>query len=146
MKRSKINMVLLIDTNIIIDVLKQRGEFYTDSKRIFDLCELQIVEGHVSALSIANLIYILRKELDPYKTKVIVELLDKIFKIEDLRAVELLPAARQQEKDFEDALQAMCARRIKADYIVTRNQKDFPAPGIPAISPHRLLEMLESDA
>lgn len=37
--------------------------------------------------------------------------------------------------DFEDAVQASCAAKVLADYIITRNTKDYMASPVPAISP-----------
>jgi hypothetical protein len=45
-------------------------------------------------------------------------------------------------KDFEDAVQSSCARRVKADYIITRNVKDFEKSPVPAILPSEALELL----
>jgi len=37
--------------------------------------------------------------------------------------------------DFEDCLQYLCAKSVNADFIVTRNPKDFVNSTIPAILP-----------
>ncbi len=37
--------------------------------------------------------------------------------------------------DFEDCLQSDCVKRVKADYIITRNIKDFEISEVPAILP-----------
>jgi hypothetical protein len=47
--------------------------------------------------------------------------------------------------DFEDAVQASCAARVKADYIVTRNVGDFEKSLIPAILPADMLKLLQRD-
>ncbi len=135
-------MTLLIDTNIIIDVLEKRSEHFAHSKRIFELCEIKRVEGHLSALSIANLIYVLRKELTPERTEKVILLLSRIFTVDDLKASDIITASKMRAKDYEDAIQEATAKRIKADYIITRNQKDYSGCSIPAITPVRLLEML----
>lgn len=44
--------------------------------------------------------------------------------------------------DFEDALQSACALRIKADYIVTRNIKDFKKSRVAVIKPDELLGII----
>jgi predicted nucleic acid-binding protein len=41
--------------------------------------------------------------------------------------------------DFEDAVIAAVAQREGADYIVTRNTKDFIASPVPAITPEDFL-------
>ena len=61
-------MKVLIDTNVILDVLYKREGFYEDSLKIWKLCETRKLDGYISALSIPNIVYILRRELDPEKT------------------------------------------------------------------------------
>ena len=62
-------MVLLIDANILLDVLLDRKEFVKESALIWKLCETRQMKGYVSALTFANIMYIMRKELTPEKTE-----------------------------------------------------------------------------
>ena len=133
-------MKVLIDTNIILDVLCKRPDFYEDSAKVFKLCEVKRISGVISALSVPNIVYILRKELDAEKTKEILDNLSLIFSIADLKADDLKKAAAMEFKDFEDALQSACAARIKANYIITRNIRDFTMSKVAAIRPTELLE------
>ena len=128
-------MRILVDTNILLDVLCNRKEFVDMSAKVWKCCETGIADGHISALSIPNIVYILRKELDAKKTKEIIDRIGLIFTFDDLRAEDLKKAAALEYTDYEDALQSVCAERIKADYIVTRNIKDFSDSSVPAMSP-----------
>ena len=58
-------MILLIDANILLDVLMNRQDFVKDSSMIWKLCETNQAKGYISVLTIANLMYIMRKQLDP---------------------------------------------------------------------------------
>ena len=51
-------------------------------------------------------------------------------------------AAEMLSNDFEDAVQMCCASRIKADYIVTRNIRDFQNSKVIALKPSELLERI----
>lgn len=135
-------MKVLIDTNIILDVLCKRPDFYEDSAKIFMLCEVKKISGVISALSIPNIMYILRKELDADKTREILDSLMLIFSVADLKADDLKKAADMRFKDYEDAIQSACAARIKANYIVTRNIKDFSESKVTAIKPAELLDRI----
>ena len=135
-------MKVLIDTNIILDVLCKRPDFYEDSAKVFKLCEVKRISGVISALSVPNIMYILRKELDAEKTKEILDNLSLIFSIADLKADDLKKAAAMEFKDFEDAVQSACAARIKANYIITRNIRDFTMSKVAAIKPTELLERI----
>ena len=135
-------MKLLIDTNVILDVLCNRPEFVEDASKIFKLCEIKKVDGYISALSVPNIVSIMRKELDSAKIKEILEKFSLIFTIVDLKAEDIKKAANLDFKDYEDALQSICAKRIKANYIVTRNIKDYSNSPITAIKPSELLERI----
>lgn len=135
-------MKVLIDTNIILDVLCKRPGFYEDSAKIFKLCEVGKISGVMSALTVPNIIYILRKELDAEKTKEILDNLFLIFSVADLKADDLRKAADMKFKDYEDAIQSACAARVKANYIITRNIKDFTEGRVAAIKPAQFLERI----
>ena len=118
-------MKVMIDTNIILDVLYKRDDFYEDALNIFRLCETKTIVGYVSTLSIANIIYIMRKELSNEKINELLTWVSIIFKIVDLKSDDLINATTFNIKDYEDALQYAQAKRIKANFIVTRNIKDY---------------------
>ena len=135
-------MRALIDTNVILDVLCDRGGLSESSSKIFKLSEVGLIEGYISPLSSPNIVYILRKELNTEKTKNIIKRLSMIFKISDLKTGDIQKAADLNFSDYEDALQSVCADRIKADCIITRNIKDFSNSPIPAITPQTAIEKI----
>lgn len=135
-------MRILVDTNIILDVLCNRKPYAEESAKILKLCEVKKIDGYISALSVPNIIYIMRKEIDEAKIEEILNTLNLIFTIADLKAGDLQAAVRLGFKDYEDALQSVCASRLKANYIITRNVKDFNPSRTMAIEPKELLEQL----
>ncbi len=140
-------MKILIDTNVILDVLCDRTDFVESSSKIWKLCEVEKIDGYISALSIPNIVYpnivyILRKELTPEKTQQIIEQLFMIFHIADLKSSDIRKAANMKTSDYEDAIQMVCAQRMKVDFIVTRNIKDFIESKVPAMKPDELLERI----
>lgn len=136
-------MKVLIDTNVILDVLYKREGFYEDSLKIWKLCEIRKIDGYISALSIPNIVYILRRELDPEKTLEVINNISLVFKIYDLKSEIIMQAAERKTKDYEDALQMVTAQKLKASFIVTRNIKDFTGSKIIAVKPSELLERLD---
>lgn len=135
-------MKVLVDTNIILDVLCSRKDFIGDSLQVFRCCEIGRLAGYISALSVPNILYIMRKELDESKIKEIIHTLTSIFSVVELRESDLLNALDLEFKDYEDALQSISAKRIGADFIVTRNTKDFTASPVPAVLPGELLKQM----
>lgn len=130
------------DTNFILDVLCNRPDFLENSLKIWKLCEVKKIEGYISALSIPNIVYILRKELTPQKTMEIISRLMTIFEVAELRSSDLKNAAEMRLNDYEDAVQMCCAKRIKASYIITRNVRDFKESTVPAFKPSELLDRI----
>lgn len=132
-------MRILIDANILLDVLQNRAPFVEASSKIWKLCETEQVKGYVSALTFANLVYVMRKELDPARIEDVLSKLNLIFEFADLTAMDLTRAAALGWDDFEDALQSVTAERIHADCIVTRNVRDFAKSRVLAFTPAELL-------
>lgn len=132
-------MVLLIDANIILDVLLNRPEFVKDSSMIWKLCETEQLKGYVSTLTFANLVYIMRKQLNPEKIEEVFLKLNLIFEFVDFSASDIAKATELGWKDFEDAIQSVTASKIHADYIITRNVRDFVKSKVIAFTPTELL-------
>ena len=135
-------MKILIDTNVLLDVLQKRDPWCAEAQAIFHACEDGLVEGSISALSVMNLVYIMRKELSPDRILHVLELLDSYFSIEDVLHSDLLCAAKRPFKDYEDAVHVACAQRIGAVYVVTRNLRDFANSPVRAVEPAQFLQHL----
>lgn len=135
-------MRLLIDANIVLDVLQARKPHLEKSALIWKLCETGKAEGYISALTFANIVYVMRKELDPQGVQKILDKLLLIFSVADLTGSDLRRAADLTWNDFEDAVQYSIGERIQVDYIVTRNVKDFMNGKIVAFTPDELLERI----
>ncbi len=136
------DMKVLIDTNVLLDVLSDRAPYAAASSKVLKLCEIGKIEGYISALSVPNIVYIMRKELEPRRIKEILGQVSLILGIADLKGDDLKKAAELDFGDYEDALQSVAAKRIRADYIVTRNIKDFNGSRVTAIKPEELLERI----
>lgn len=132
-------MKLLIDANILLDVLQKREPHYRDSAMIWKLCETEQVTGYVSTLTFANLVYVMRKELTPEKIEGTLQALNLIFEFADFNASDIIHAAGMRWDDYEDAVQCAVAQRIHADYIITRNIRDFRKSKVMALTPGELL-------
>ena len=132
----------VISRAVLTIVIYDRTDFVESSSKIWKLCEVEKIDGYISALSIPNIVYILRKELTPEKTQQIIEQLFMIFHIADLKSSDIRKAANMKTSDYEDAIQMVCAQRMKVDFIVTRNIKDFIESKVPAMKPDELLERI----
>jgi predicted nucleic acid-binding protein len=132
-------MNVLIDGNIILDVLQNRKPHAEASSKVWKLCETNLVEGYVSALTFADMVYVMRKELTPEMIQEVLGKLSLIFHFTELSISDLEKAAGMMWNDYEDAVQAATAERIRAAAIVTRNIKDYQQSKIPAFTPAEFL-------
>ena len=97
-------MVLLIDTNIILDVLLSRSDFVKESSIIWKLCETEQAKGYISTLTYANMMYIMRKQMTPEQIEDVFRKLKLIFEFADFSSVVLEMAVNMKWKDFEELL------------------------------------------
>lgn len=81
----------------------------------------------------------MRKQLTPEKIEDTLQKLSLIFEFADLTPVDLTKAASLHWDDFEDAVQSITADRIHANYIITRNVRDFTKSKVMAFTPAELL-------
>lgn len=135
-------MRFLIDANIVLDVLQKREPYWKDSSVIWKLCETEQAEGYISTLTFANLMYVMRRELDPAQIRDVLDKLRLIFRFADFTAADMEKAAEMGWDDFEDAIQAATAERIMADSIITRNVRDFRNSKVIAFTPSEYIARL----
>ena len=136
---------LLIDTNIVIDLLSKRKDFYYESASLFSLADKNILTLTVSALTIANTSYILSKLKSRSEVRIILgkfKVLVKILSL-DNKIIELA-ISDNNFLDFEDGLQYYSAIENQIDIIITRNQKDFQNSKIPVMTPKEYLANISS--
>lgn len=132
---------ILVDTNIVIDLLSKRKEFYKSASRLFTLSENKKIKLAISSLTFANTFYLLSKELDTAKTKEILrifKLLVKILPMDD-KIIDL--SLNSDFKDFEDAIQYYTAIENKLEIIITRSLKDFKLSKITVMTASDYLAM-----
>ena len=137
------NITVLIDTNIFIDVLQDRIPFTDNSQAVIGLVTQKKIKGAVAAHSITNLWYILRKTHSDEERRNYLLSLFELFDVVSIDKNRLVAALEKSDfKDFEDCLQDECAYAINADYIITRNAKDFESSMVKVLTPEEFLENL----
>jgi len=138
------NTVIFLDTNIVIDYLQNREPFVKYARSIFELCANGKISASISSQSITDIFYILRKDFTVSERKDM--LLDICIMIDVVGADKTMVVnALMNEKfdDLEDCIQAECAKAAGADYIITRNIKDFASSSIKPILPEDFLKLTE---
>ncbi|MDE6730888.1 MAG: PIN domain-containing protein [Oscillospiraceae bacterium] len=137
-------MKILIDTNILLDFLTKREPYYTDAEKIMSLCSHHTISGCIAAHSIMNSFYILRTAYTLEQRRQMLLRLCHIVEIIEIDREKIIRSLQNADfTDVEDCLQSECAIRCHADYIVTRNIKDFKKSLIPAILPKDLIKLVK---
>ena len=126
------SIIIYIDTNIYLNSILNRDKGI--SKDVLVFLSAVDVELYLNDISIINIHYIIRKSFD--RNDVIDEL-KTIQKENNLVSVDetiINNALDSKFKDFEDAVQYFCAKKINAELIITDNIKDFKLSNIQVIS------------
>lgn len=135
-------MDILIDTNIFLDVLQNRTPFVTASNNVIASCIQNKNHGFVTAHSICDMFFILRKSHDINVRKNTVRLICNYFTVISETRDDFLSVATDVAKiDLEDGLQIVCAEKFSLDYIISRDASGFVSSGVPMVTPDDFLKM-----
>lgn len=134
-------MKVVIDNNVIVDALKPNPQFEAAAQQILRLASLKSIDGFVSANSLTDIFYVLRKEHGADKAKVMVQKMLLILDIIGIDPIDCIDALSLPMNDFEDAMVAVCAKKVKADFIVTRDERFIKEDTeVRTVSPEQLIE------
>jgi hypothetical protein len=127
---------ILLDCDVLLDVMAGREKFLAGSARVLDYCESGEIHGAIAWHTLANAYYLAE---DGRKALKFFEDLLSFMEIAGGDTKLALEAIRSCFSDFEDALQSVCAKQFEADFIVTRNVKDYKLSPIKAVSPSEFI-------
>ena len=135
---------VFLDTNIVVDFLCERCDFYLPAARIVVKAYRKEIELCCSSLTFATASYLMGKsKLDSatifHKIASFCTLC--IPTVVDQTTID--EALQSEFTDFEDAMQYFSARRFGADVIITRNKSDFEKSQIPCYEPVEFLAQAE---
>ncbi|MEL1245296.1 PIN domain-containing protein [Flavobacterium sp. DGU11] len=134
-------MRLFLDTNVMLDLLGKREPFFESAAIIVSLADKGKATLSVSGLSYSTTDYFLKKITSPSKS---IESLRKFKTISDIVALDEVIIEKSLNSgflDFEDSLQYFSAIKAGAQFIITRNVKDFKDPEIPVLTPDEFLAL-----
>jgi predicted nucleic acid-binding protein len=130
---------IVIDINILMDFLFKR-EGHEKVAEIFQICSKGDIQGLVCAHEITTLNYFLDKTIkDRTKVKKSISGIMQHFEIIGVDRELLEKALASEIDDFEDAVIEVSSSKEKAEYILTRNIRDFKKSIVNAITPEELL-------
>jgi len=131
---------LILDTNIILDIALERREYFEDAKKVMILLNQKEISPFVTATTITDIYYILKKSKGHQYT---ISFLTGLFNFIDIAGVTkdaVLAALASAMTDFEDAVQAETAKFNEIDAIITRNYSDFEHSGLQVYTPDDFIQ------
>lgn len=133
-------MEILVDTNIILDALLKRNPFDVDAYNILKMADEKKINAYIAAFSITDIYYFISKKLTHEGRIKAIKALFNIMKVVSITKHDIEKAMSFSEfEDLEDALQMQCLKKIKGDFIITRDEK-FRKITHKAISPKDFIQ------
>jgi predicted nucleic acid-binding protein len=136
---------VFVDSDIILDVLAQREEFYTPAAKLFSMLDKGDVAGFTSPIVFANIHYILRKAKSrDYALQSLVKLKSFISILPvDSKIIDL--ALSSKFNDFEDAIQYHTSKSYEINFIITRNKQHYKQSKISVCTAEEYLKIWMSE-
>ena len=133
-------MEILIDTNIILDAILKRTPFDIDAYNILKMADENKINAYIAAFSVTDIYYFISKNLTHEERIRAIKALFNIMDVVSVSKTDIEKAMLLPEyKDLEDSLQMQCLKKIKGDFIITRDDK-LQKISSKAISPKELIQ------
>lgn len=135
-------MKLLVDTNVFLDVILERKDLMRESAAVLDAIEDGRAKGYVSSHALTTIHYIVAKANGrAAAATAIADVLD-LCEVVALNEADFHRALSLGLQDFEDAVQVAAALHVGADYLVSRNERDFKGSPVDVRSPTTIAILL----
>jgi predicted nucleic acid-binding protein len=134
--------VILLDTDVLLDVALGREPHLEASAALLDLLERRPYRAFVSWHTLSNLHYLLRPAAGGDDARAFLRDLTSVALVAPTDTDDFRFGADLPLRDLEDAMQVAAARACGARFIATRNVRDYRGSPIQALTPAELLEEL----
>jgi len=131
-----------MDTNVVLDVALKRPPWALDATLLLDAVARGKARGFIAGHAVTTVYYVVEKERDRTAAVTAVGDVLAILTVVPLGEAEFHRALALNLKDFEDAVQVAACLAVGADYLVTRNGKDFKGAGVAIKTPGEVLAIL----
>ncbi len=138
-------MRAFLDTNVLIDLLTERPPEGVEAVKLLAMQDLGDVELWASAKSFTDMFYVMRKE-NPSEVvqQAFIDSLEYL-QVCELGCEDIRAAAERKWTDFEDCLIDVCAEKIRADVLLTRDKDGFKQSRLKTASPKQMFLWLEEE-
>lgn len=132
--------ILFLDSDVALDLLMQRPDFYKHSAQLFLKIQNGSAAGFMSSVGFVNTHYFLRKYLGKEKSLQTLREFKKLVSVAAVADQNIDNALYSPFSDFEDAVQHEAALNCKARFIITRNIRHYKKSTLPVYTPEDYLK------
>lgn len=129
-----------IDTDVCLDLLANRMPYSNAAQLLFSQADKGTIQLHVSALTFANLDYILKSTYKIRDVRIILSKFKTLVKVLPVTGKVIELALTSDFVDFEDAIQYYTCIQARISTLLTRNLKDFKKAKINIMTPDMYLK------
>ncbi len=134
-------MIVLFDTDVILDLLLDRDPFAEAAAQIFSKIEKGSMTGYICATTVTTIHYLATKVVGASKAKKSMRTLLSLLEVAPVNRAVLESALEGTYDDFEDGVVSEAASHVGAKAIITRNIRHYRNSTVPAYLPTEFLKM-----
>ena len=139
-------MIVLIGTNVILDYILKREPGAAAARACLDILVSRKAKIWVLASALTEIHYTtMETRRDTYAAKAIISKLLNAFQIVSPDKSDCIRALEMDIEDYELALIAACAKKLKAVQIITGETEGFRNSPVTAISPEEWVSVYGKD-
>ncbi|MBA2271505.1 MAG: hypothetical protein H0W20_13065 [Chthoniobacterales bacterium] len=132
-------MKLLFDADVLLNVALDRAAFADESTEAIERCQKVPRSLILAWQTVSNVYYVLRAARSDAKARTFISDMLRFAVVVSGGTEAVNRALSLPMNDFEDALQVAAAMSVDADFIVTRNVRDYRGSPVPIRTPHQFL-------
>lgn len=133
-------MKVLLDTNIVLDYLLKRPQYFEPARTIFMGAYEGTITAFVSASAVTDIYYLISRAKNNDTALRFINDLTHFIDVADVDKSVILKALHSKIADFEDAVQNFAAQKSGISHIITRNEGDFKNSELKVLSSYRFVK------
>ncbi len=136
--------VVLLDTNVVLDLLLARAPFDKDAVAIASAVARGELVAYIAATSITTIHYVARKTIGTLEADSAIGQLLLLFHVAPVTELVLSAALARRFGDFEDAVLDAAAELVSVDALITRDAEGFRLSKLPVFTPSEFLRAMNA--
>ncbi|MFA4948308.1 MAG: PIN domain-containing protein [Candidatus Krumholzibacteriia bacterium] len=137
-------MIVVIDTDVVLDVLLRREPVADAAARLMSRAERGDFDGFVCATTVTNLYYLMAKAAGAARVRREIKKLLSFLEVAPVTRTVVESALEDKHDNFEDGVISEAARNVGARAIATRNIRTYKGSKVRAYLPAEIIEMLDA--